>query len=446
MDFLKEISILLNNLVWGPYTLLLLIGTGVYFSIATKFIQISKFRLVMYETLFKFFKPAKKEGGISPAEALSTALAGTMGTGNIAGVATAITLGGPGAIFWMWISAFFGMMTKYAEVFLAVKYRRKNSNGEWVGGPMYYMEKGLNSRFLGVIFAIFGLFASFGIGNMTQINSISEAMNASFGLSPMLTGSVVALLTGMVIIGGAKRVYGVSKIIVPVMSLLYISGALFVIIANGDKLPGAFGDIIAYAFKPAPAVGGFLGSAVANSLKYGFARGVFSNEAGMGSASIAHAAAETDSPVRQGLWGIFEVFADTLVACTLTALVILTTGVWQSGDSGAVLTVMAFSNSMGNLGGNFVSISILFFAFASIVSWSYYGEKCLEYISNGRFLTFYKIVFVGIIIIGSISRLETVWRISDTFNGLMAVPNIIALILLSFAVIKETNRDIKKLI
>ncbi|MDR2903650.1 MAG: sodium:alanine symporter family protein [Clostridiales bacterium] len=435
---------LVNRIVWGPYTLLLFIGAGVYFTVRMRFLQLTKFRLMIDETLLKFFQPKKNKTGVSPAEALSTALAGTMGTGNIAGVATAIMIGGPGAVFWMWVSAFFGMMTKYAEVFLAIKFRRKNAAGEWVGGPMYYMENGLNMRVMGAVFAVLGLTASFGIGNMTQIHSIAEAMRFSFQIPPLVSGAAVAVLIALVILGGAKRIYGVSKMVVPLMSVLYIAGALFIICNNFGSVPGALYDIVAYAFQPAPAVGGFMGASVSRAIKIGVERGVFSNEAGMGSASIAHAAAETDSPCRQGLWGIFEVFADTIIACTLTALVILVTASWHSGENGAALTVLAFQSEMGSFGGSFVSISVLFFAFASILGWSYYGEKCLEYLTGGRFSALYKGVFIGVICIGSVSRLELVWEISNTLNGLMALPNMIALILLSGLIIKTTNREMKR--
>ena len=469
---ISEWNGLLNGIVWGPYTLLLLLGAGLYFSIATGFLQWRKFGLVMHETLFKFFKPQKDKNAISPVKALSTALAGTMGTGNIAGVATAIMIGGPGAIFWMWVSAFLGMMTKYAEVFLAVRFRRKNSQGQWIGGPMYYMEDGLNAPLLGVIFAVLGLLTSFGIGNVAQVNSISEAMKTSFEIPPVVTGIVVAILAAAVMIGGAKRIYNVAAWIVPLMSVLYIGGSLYVIWQYADQIPGAFVQMIAYAFKPAPAAGGFLGASVSNALRFGVARGVFSNEAGMGSAPIAHAAAETDSPIRQGLWGIFEVFADTIVACTLTALVILATGVCQSGSSGATLTIMAFEKGMGRFGSSFVAISMLFFAFASILGWSYYGEKCLEYLSGTKFLhgslakkrkrrgalpkplrdrnkpkayeksaRIYKAIFAAVIVLGSVSRLDLVWNISDTLNGLMAIPNMAAIILLGRIVIQTTNKD-----
>jgi len=434
----------LNGLVWGPYMLVLLVGTGIFFSIRTKFLQVGKFGYAMRETLFKLFKKsdAKVEGDISPFQALSTALAATIGTGNIAGVATAIALGGPGAIFWMWVSAFFGMLTKYAEVVLAIRYREKNAEGNWVGGPMYYISKGLGNKagkVLAILFSAFGALAAFGIGNMVQSNSVAAALQASFSIPTWVTGLVLAIGAGLVIIGGIKRIAQVTEKIVPFMAVFYIIGALIVIITNIGGLPGAFALIFKHAFTPSAAVGGFAGAAVMVAMRRGVARGVFSNEAGLGSAPIAHAAARTDHPVRQGMWGIFEVFVDTIVICSLTALAILSSGVWTSGASGAALTTAAFNAGLPGIGGYIVSIGILFFAFSTILGWAYYGEKCAEHILGPKVKWFYRGLWIPMVLIGSMMSLTLIWDIADTLNGLMAIPNLIGLLALSGVVIQLTK-------
>ena len=437
----------LNEIVWGIPMLILLVGMGIFLSIRLKFFQIIKFKLIIKETLMKIIKnilkPDKRkrgEGGITPFQALSTALAGTIGVGNIAGVATAIFIGGPGAVFWMWVSAFFGMMTKYSEVVLAVKYREKNKNGEYIGGPMLYIKKGLNSKFLANVFAFCAVLASFGMGNMTQANSISAALKTGFNIPQEVTGVIVALLVGIVIIGGIKRVASVTEKIVPFMSIFYILGAVIVIAANYQEIPKSFSLIFGEAFKFKAVSGGILGSVMIKAMYAGIARGVFSNEAGLGSSSIAHAAAITDHPARQGLWGAFEVFLDTLVVCTITALAIITTGVWRSGElNGVDLSVSAFYSVLGDYGVWFLALSILLFAFATIIGWSYYGEKCIEFLFSEKMLTPYKFIFVIFVFIGSVLELNTVWKISDTFNGLMAIPNLIALLFLSGIVVKTTK-------
>ncbi|SES74070.1 alanine or glycine:cation symporter, AGCS family [Natronincola peptidivorans] len=440
VNTIESLNSTINGLVWGPYMLILLVGTGVFFSFKTNFLQIREFGFTMKETLMKIFdKPEdSQEGDITPFQALATALAATIGTGNIAGVATAIAIGGPGAIFWMWVSAFFGMMTKFAEVVLAIKYREKNAEGSFVGGPMYYIEKGLGLKWLAVIFSIFGALAAFGIGNMVQSNSVAAALG-EYNVPPLVTGIALAVAAGAVILGGLKRIASVTERIVPVMAVFYIIGAVIILITHIGQIPAAFGLIFKHAFTPASAVGGFTGAVVMQAMRFGVARGVFSNEAGLGSAPIAHAAARTDHPVRQGLWGIFEVFADTIVICTLTALAIISTGVWSSGVTGAALTTSAFNKGLPGPGGVIVAIGILFFAFSTILSWAYYGEKCAEHILGSGINKFYRILWLPLIIVGAVGSLDLIWDIADTLNGLMAVPNLIGLLGLSGVVIKLTK-------
>jgi len=452
LDFISKIENInktVNDFVWGPYMLLLIVGTGIFFTFRTNFFQVRKFAFSMKETLFKIFDKSVddsdeilSEGDITPFQALSTALAGTVGTGNIAGVATAIATGGPGAVFWMWVSAFFGMMTKFSEVVLAIEYREKNDEDNWVGGPMYYIKNGLGLKWLATLFAIFGAIAAFGIGNMVQSNSVANAMKATFNINPLITGIILTIATALVILGGLKRIASVAEKLVPFMALFYIIAAIAVLIIQFSEVPVAFQLIFTHAFTPSAAIGGFVGATVMRAMRFGVARGVFSNEAGLGSAPIAHAVAKTDHPVKQGLWGIFEVFADTIIICTLTALTIISTGAWTLLDdsgkqlSGAALTTAAFSHALSSLGGIIVAISILLFAFSTILSWSYYGEKCVEFLFGSRFNKLYRIMFIPLILLGSISSLELVWDIADTLNGLMAIPNLIGLLGLSTVVIK----------
>lgn len=439
VNTIESINGTINGYVWGPYMLILLVGTGIYFTFRTNFLQVKEFGFTMKETLMKIFAKdeSAEEGDITPFQALATALAATIGTGNIAGVATAIALGGPGAIFWMWVSAFFGMMTKYAEVVLAIKYREKKE-GSWVGGPMYYIEKGLGLKWLAVIFSIFGALAAFGIGNMVQSNSVAAAL-AGYNIPPLATGIVLAVAAGLVILGGLKRIASVTEKIVPFMAIFYIIGAVAILIMNITQIPTAFGLIFKHAFTPASALGGFAGAVVMDAMTRGIARGVFSNEAGLGSAPIAHAAAKTDHPVRQGLWGIFEVFADTIVICTLTALTIISTGVWTSGETGAALTTAAFNTGLPGPGGVIVAIGILFFAFSTILSWAYYGEKCAEHLLGSGINKVYRIVWLPLIVIGAVGSLDLIWDIADTLNGLMAIPNLVGLLGLSGVVFSLTK-------
>ena len=441
-NIIADINILINNFVWGPPMLLLLLGTGIYFTVRTGFFQIRYFRYILNSTIFSLFKNKKKptKGAITPFQALTTALASTVGTGNIVGVATAIAIGGPGSIFWLWLSAFFGMMTKYSEILLSIKFRKRNDEGDFVGGPMYYITDGLKMKWLGVLFAIFGLFASFGIGNIAQINSIALAVNSSLNIDPLATGIVVAVLISFIIVGGVKRIAQTTEKLVPYMIIFYFAITLVVLIANIKNIPSAFIIIFSHAFKKTAAVGGFAGSAIILTIKSGVSKGIFSNEAGLGSSPIAHAAADTGHPVNQAMWGIFEVFIVTVIVCTSTALVIITTGVWNSGLQGVELTISAFSTVFPTFAPHAITISIFFFAFSTLVSWSYYGEKCLEYLVNSsRLNILYKLIYSAVVVIGATSDLSLVWVLSDTLNGLMAIPNLIGILGLSGVVIKTTK-------
>lgn len=448
MDFLLGINHRINAVVWGPTMLILLIGTGIYFTLRTGFFQFTHFKSMLRVTLGGIFggKKIKNRNGISPLQAVSTALAGTMGVGNITGVATAISLGGAGAIFWMWVSALFGMMTKYAEVALAVRFRSTDKTGAHYGGPMLYLSKGLGAPVLAWVFSVLCVAASFGIGNMTQANAISGAMLASFSVPVWVSGIISAVIVALIIVGGLRRIASITQLTIPLMSALYILFALVVIGKNITAVPDALSQIVQGAFNSRSALGGCGGYSIAQAMRYGFARGVFSNEAGLGSAPIAHAAADTDSAVQQGMWGMFEVFADTMVCCTLTALALLTTGVLELPLESGAMTSAAFSHSLGSLGGVFVSVSLVFFAISSMLGWCYYGEASLNYLTRGSSLAtwVYRYLFVLLIPIGAVTQLETVWSISDTLNGLMAVPNLIGILGLSGVVFGLTRDYIKK--
>ena len=440
MEAFKALNSWLNGIVWGPPMLILIVGTGIILTWQVNFLQVRHFAYIMKNTLMKIFdKEQLTKNEVSPFQALSTAVAATVGVGNIAGVATAIALGGPGAIFWMWVSAFFGMVTKFAEIVLAVKFREKAPDGTWAGGPMYYISKGLNMKWLAIAFAAFGALASFGIGNMVQANSVAAALYTTFGIDKLATGIVLAVVTGVVIIGGLKRIVSFTELLVPFMAVFYILGALAIIVLRFSMVPAAFGLIFSHAFTPAAPLGGFAGAAVRNAIRYGIARGVFSNEAGLGSAPIAHAAAKTDHPVRQGLWGVLEVFLDTIVICSLTALTILVTGVWETGKSGPALTTLAFNEGLPGLGGYIVAISITLFAYSTVIGWSFYGEKCVEFLFGGQAGRIYRYIYLPFIVVGAVGGLTLVWDIADTLNGLMALPNLIALLALSGTVVSLTK-------
>ena len=431
--FLAEFA----SLMWGPWILFLLLGTGCWLTICLRGIQV---RQLFYSLRLTFSKERGGEGDISHFGALSTALAATVGTGNIAGVSAAVALGGPGAIFWMWVTGLVGMATKYCEGFLAVKYRQVNHRGEISGGPMYYLEKGLGQKWLGVCFAFFGAVAAFGIGNMVQANTTVHALNVSLGVSSFFVGGVMMLLTGMVIIGGIKRIAEVASYLVPFMVLVYFLGALIVVLNNLDGLGVGIKMILEDAFTGTAATGGFAGASLASTIRYGVARGLFSNESGMGSAPIAAAAAKTNQPAKQALVSMTGTFIDTLVVCSLTALALSSTGVWVSGETGVALTLQAFSEGLPGLWGKvIVTIGTVTFAFSTILAWEYYGEKCFEYLFGEKYILFYRYAWVIFVFVGAQIKLEMVWNFSDAMNALMAIPNLIGLVLLTRTLVKGTQ-------
>ncbi len=439
MDFLfQQIEKFNGSILWGIPMVILMLGTGLYLIIVTKGILFRRFNTVLRHTVKTLFlKPSdtiSKNGTISPFQAVCTALAGTVGTGNIIGVALAIAAGGPGSVFWLWISALIGMTVKYSEVTLAVAYRQKDPNGHFCGGPMYYMTHGLQQKWLAVLFSVCGAVAAFGIGAAVQSNSIATGLQDTFQLPPQATAIVISVLAGLVVIGGIRRIAGVAEWLVPFMALFYMVGSIAVLIVNSEALPGAVASIFRDAFTGTAATGGFLGASVRYACRIGFARGVFTHEAGMGSAPIAHAEADTDHPARQGLWGAFEVFFDSIVMCTVTALVILTSGLWKnsSGFSGGNMCAAAFAQAIP-YGQYIVSIGLVLFAFATVIAWYHYGEKCLGYLFPRSQLAviIYKTLYIGMVYAGCVTGLEAVWELADLFNGLMAIPNLTALILLA---------------
>ena len=443
MEALTTLLNQLSSFIWGPIMLALLLGVGIYLSLGLKLMP---WRKIGHGFKLLFSGQAEKEkGDISPFQALMTALSATIGTGNIAGVATAIFLGGPGAIFWMWVTALFGMATKYGEAVLAVKYREVDSRGKRQGGPMYYIKNGLgeNWKWLGFLFALFGTIAAFGIGNMVQSNSVADALESNFHIDPMITGIILAILVGLVIIGGVKRIGEVAGKLVPLMAIAYIVGSLLVIFANFGQIGNAFNLIFSSAFSGTAATGGFAGAAVWAAIRFGVARGVFSNEAGLGSAPIAHAAAQTDDPVRQGMIAMLGTFIDTIIVCTMTALVIILTGAWTSGETGASLSTLAYGQ--GIVGGNYiVTIGLVVFAFTTLIGWSYYGERCAEFIFGTAIIIPYRIVWVVAVMTGALIKLNFVWLLADVMNGFMAIPNLIALALLSPVIFKVTKDYLNK--
>ncbi len=444
---LERINDFLHTYVAGVPLIVLIMFTGFYLSWRSDFLQVRRFGYIFSNTLGQVFrKPApdkRGQGEITPFQALTTALAATIGTGNIAGVATAITLGGPGAIFWMWVSAFVGMLTKYSEVVLAVHYREERSGGAVTGGPMYFLRNGLRSPLLAALFAVFGFTAAFGIGNLVQANSVADAVSTTFGLPPLYTGVILALLVGSVIIGGIKRIGSFTEKLVPVMAVFYVTGALLIIFSRIDQVPTAFLAILQGAFSGTAAAGGFAGAAVTSAVRFGIARGIFTNEAGLGSASIAHASARTKHPAQQGMWGVMEVFIDTHVVCTITALTILITGVWQTGLEGAAMTTEAFNVGLPGPGGLIVAIGLIFFAFTTLITWSFYGEKCFEYLFGPKSVLFYRLLWLPLIIVGAVGGLRQVWAVADTLNSFMALPNLIGLLGLSGVVMKLTRSYFK---
>ncbi len=440
---MKLLENLNDNIIWGVPMVVLMIGTGIYLTFVTKGVIFRRFGTVMrYTTMTLFKKRDKKESGsISSFQAVCTALAATVGTGNIVGVALAIATGGPGAMFWLWISALAGMVIKYCEVTLSVAYRTTNDKGELVGGPMYYITRGLGMKWLAVLFALFGFLASFGIGASVQANSLAGSVHGVTGIPNWIIGVAVAGLAALVLIGGLSRIAQVTEILVPFMAVFYIVGALVVLVINAGQIPDAIVTIFKSAFTGSAAAGGFLGATAMYACRIGMARGVFTHEAGMGSAPIAHASATVDHPARQGMWGVFEVFFDSIVMCTITGLVIITSGLWYADPmmDKSAMSAAAFENAIP--GGQYiVTIGLTLFAFATIIAWYYYGEKCVEYLFKGnRFvIRLYQVAYSAFVFIGCVSSLDAVWEFADLFNGLMALPNLIALIALAPAVKKLT--------
>ncbi len=464
LKILNFIANELNTFIWGWFGIAILLGTGVIMTVLTKFFQISHFGHWIKQTVGSLFKKkalahVRDKASISQFQALCTALAATVGTGNIAGVAGAIAVGGPGAVFWMWVSAFFGMMTNFSENVLGIYYRRKDSRGEWAGGAMYYLQDGLGSkkgfkvigRVLAILFAVFAVVASFGIGNLAQANTIASNLNSQFGIPTWVVGLVLMTVAALVVIGGIKRIASVTEKLVPFMSVIYIAGAVVIFFMNIGMVGEIFAAIFKFAFTPAAIGGGAVGIAI----KMGFKRGIFSNEAGLGSSVMVHSASNVKEPVRQGLWGIFEVFFDTMIICTLTAVVVLSSGVIDLSTGGLAagfenldsntLVAEAFTMSFGSFGGWFVAIAVLFFAFSTTLGWSYYGARSWSYLFGEKSAIAYKIVFVGIIFVSCILKdVALPWNISDTFNGLMMIPNLIGVLSLSGLVMKITKNYVDR--
>jgi alanine or glycine:cation symporter, AGCS family len=429
----------ISGFVWGLPLILLLVGTGIFLTIRLRGLQVRQLGRALRIAFSR--EDTRAAGDISHFKALMTALAATVGIGNIAGVATAIAAGGPGAVFWMWMTAFFGMATKYSEAILAVKYRVVDENGDMSGGPMYYLERGLGIKWLGVLFALFGSLAAFGIGNMAQANTVAHALESSFGVRPEATGLVMAALTASVILGGIKRIGNVAGVLVPVMAVIYIVAGIIVLVLNYQAVPGALALILERAFTPTAATGGFAGAIVMQTIKMGVSRGLFSNESGLGSAPIVAAAARTRNPFRQALVSMTGTFIDTIIVCTITGLVIVSTGTWKYGQTGAELTVAAFSSGLpGDSGGVIIAVATVLFAYSTILGWAYYGEKCCEYLLGIRAVLTYRYLWVIAVFCGALLKLRMVWDFSDIMNGLMAIPNLIGLIGLSGVIVAETRR------
>ncbi|WP_251390058.1 alanine/glycine:cation symporter family protein [Mediterraneibacter agrestimuris] len=454
LETITAINSAVNSFVWGIPAMVCIIGVGLLLTIRTNFLQVRKFPYAIKTTIGRVFrKKEASDGSMTPFQAVCTALAATVGTGNIAGVAGAIAIGGPGAVFWMWVSAFLGMCTKFSEVTLAIHFRERNAHGDLVGGPMYYIKNGLSKHWhwLAYAFAAFGVLTVFGTGNATQVNTITTAVNSaltnyniigesSINTSNLIQGILIAFLVGLILLGGIKRIGRVTERLVPIMALLYIVLAFGVVIINIERLPEVFSSIIYGAFNPAAVTGGVVGS-VFLSMQKGVARGIFSNEAGLGTGSIAHACADTQKPVKQGLFGIFEVFTDTIVICTLTALVILCSGISiQYGiDAGADLTIRGFTSTYGSWISIFTAIALCCFAFSTIIGWGLYGARCIEFLFNEKIIKPFMVVYSLVAILGATVNLGLLWSIAETFNGLMSIPNLIAVFLLSGTVVKLTK-------
>ncbi len=441
MEFFVNLTGEINGIVWGVPMIVLILGTGFYLMAGLKFMPLQRI-LPGFKMMWQGRKKGPDEAGeISPFAALMTCLAATVGTGNIAGVATAIALGGPGALFWMWCTALVGMATKYAEVVVAVQYREVDANGEHVGGPMYAIRNGLGPKwaFLGGAFAIFGGLAGFGIGNGVQANAVADVLNTSFGIPEWISGLILMVIVGMVVLGGIKRIGLVAESLVPIMCIAYIVFAIAVLLVNAAEIPAAFGLVFTQAFTPTAATGGFAGAAVWAAIRFGVARGIFSNEAGLGTAGIAQAAGTTTSAVRSGLIGMMGTFIDTIIICTMTGLAIITSGAWSTGASGAALTSAAFETTIPGIGGYLVAISLAVFAFTTILGWGYYGEKCWEYLVGEKFEMPFRILWILVVPIGAVAELDFVWLLADTLNALMAIPNLLSLLLLSPVIFQLTR-------
>lgn len=437
---LLEILNQIDSMVWGPWLLILLLGTGILFTLRLGFIQIAKLPLALR---LIFSARNRGDGDIDSFKALCTALAATVGTGNIVGVATAIKAGGPGALFWMWMAAFFGMATKYAEGCLAVRYREVDSNGEISGGPMYYIEKGLGEKWkpLAILFAVFGvLTACLGSGTYTQANAIMSSLEVSFGIAPLMTDVVLTILVGIIILGGLQSIAKAAEKIVPAMAVVYIVAVISLLIINREQLPMAIELVFVNAFTPTAAMGGFLGASVMKGIQSGIARGIFSNESGLGSAPIVAAAAKTKWSAEQGLISMTGTFIDTIIICTMTGLAVISSGLWTTELNGAVLTNEAFSQAFPLFGDYLITIALVLFAFTTILGWSYYGERCAVYLFGTKVIKPYRLVFIAIIATAAFLKLEEIWALADIVNGLMAFPNLVALLLLSGTVVSESKR------
>ncbi len=444
MSSLQNTLNILSSWVWGWPLMALLIGTGLWFTVRLGGLQ---FRLLPHALWLAFIRrrEASDEGDISHFQALMTAMAATVGTGNIVGVATAIAVGGPGAVFWLWLTGLVGMVTKYAEALLAVKYRVLTSAGKMAGGPMYYIERGLGQKWLAVVFACLTVLASFGIGNMTQANAVADGLFTAFGFNPRDTGAVLTVLSGLVLLFGIKGIARCTSVLVPIMILFYLAVTFGVLCANARAIPSVLALILQHAFSPTAAAGGFAGAALKKTIQVGLARGLFSNESGLGSAPIAAAAARTNHPVVQALVSMTQTFIDTILVCSMTALVILSSGAWTQagadgkGLTGALLSATAFTSVYGEWGGRLATVALALFAWSTLIGWGYYGEKALEYLAGTKAIPVYRTVFVSVVYLGCVLKLETVWTLSDIFNGLMALPNLVALLCLSPLVVTETR-------
>lgn len=442
MNTFHNTLVTVDNFIWGPPLLMLLVGTGIYFTFRLRIFQLRHLPTALKMVFSKEENESKGKGDVSSFAALCTALSATIGTGNIVGVATAIKMGGPGALFWMWLAAVFGMATKYAECLLAVKFRKTDSNGQMIGGPMYYIEYGMGNKWLAKLFALFALgVACFGIGTFPQINAIVESAQLTLNSPAWLTGGILTVLVAIVTLGGIQSIAKVAEKVVPTMAVIYVVSCLTVLVMQAEAVPAALQLVITSAFTGTAATGGFIGASIMLAIQSGVARGVFSNESGLGSAPIAAAAAKTDSCVKQGLVSMTGTFFDTVIICTMTGLTLIVTGVWQGDAAGALMTTQAFAISLGSdqIGPYLVSVGLMFFAFTTILGWNYYGERCVTYLFGNKGVLPYKIIFISLVASGAYMHLDTIWVIADIVNGLMAIPNLIGLIALRHIIIEETH-------